>query len=300
MDGIATAAHPPSNCPVTRRSVPPLPLHIQSRSVHTGKRVAAAARWSTCTRGAFPTWLFARYSRKHSLKHVCPACCPASVSSLRKRVAFRRRAPQKVPSAKTSSDWPPRPSEHSLAASTCAPTPAAVASCDFDRPRRPALGSRWSQRATLAPRRGGDKTPSGASRNAGDPACTPARSRRAATSAHCEDMADLPPATAVRNCWPPSSRLHAPRPTMAQQRTSIDSLWILHYSPRGRRTPLFAEAGLHGNPLATLGTTPRQNLGPALGLHPRAESMFLGALTSVGLESTFGHEKSLLLIRSIA
>ena len=72
------------------------------------------------------------------------------------------------------------------------------------------------------------------------------------------------------------------------------------YSPWGRGTNLFAEAGFHGNPLAAFGAAARQNLGSAFGLHPRAESVLLRALAPVGLESTFGHEKRLLLIRSIA
>jgi hypothetical protein len=75
---------------------------------------------------------------------------------------------------------------------------------------------------------------------------------------------------------------------------------ILGYRPRGKNQSLFAEAGLHRHPLATLGAPARQHRGSALGLHARTESVLLRALTPVGLESALGHEKSLLLIRSMA
>src|SRR5262249_16758561 len=68
----------------------------------------------------------------------------------------------------------------------------------------------------------------------------------------------------------------------------------------GRRARLLAEAGLHRDPLTTLGAPARQHCGSALGLHARTESVLLRALTPVGLESALGHEKSLLLIRSMA
>jgi hypothetical protein len=63
---------------------------------------------------------------------------------------------------------------------------------------------------------------------------------------------------------------------------------------------LFAEAGFHRHPLATLSAPARQHCGSALGLHARTESVLLRALTPVWLESALGHEKSLLLIRSMA
>jgi hypothetical protein len=63
---------------------------------------------------------------------------------------------------------------------------------------------------------------------------------------------------------------------------------------------LFAEAGLYRHPLATLSAPARQHCGSALGLHTRPESVLLRALTPVWLESALGHEKSLLLIRSMA
>lgn len=68
----------------------------------------------------------------------------------------------------------------------------------------------------------------------------------------------------------------------------------------GRNGILFAEARLHRYPLATLGAPARQHCGSALGLHARTESVLLRALTPVWLESALGHEKSLLLIRSMA
>jgi hypothetical protein len=72
------------------------------------------------------------------------------------------------------------------------------------------------------------------------------------------------------------------------------------FKPRKIAGCLFAEAGLHRYPLATFGAPARQHCGSALGLHTRTESVLLRALTPVWLESALGHEKSLLLIRSMA
>jgi hypothetical protein len=60
--------------------------------------------------------------------------------------------------------------------------------------------------------------------------------------------------------------------------------------------PLLTEAGLHGHSLAALGAPPGNYRAAGLGLHPRAKSVRLRAVTTVGLESALGHEKSLLLI----
>jgi hypothetical protein len=71
-------------------------------------------------------------------------------------------------------------------------------------------------------------------------------------------------------------------------------------TPRREIEVLLAEAGLHRDPLATLRAPARQHRGSALGLHARSESVLLRALTPVRLESALGHEKWLLLIRSLA
>ena len=71
-------------------------------------------------------------------------------------------------------------------------------------------------------------------------------------------------------------------------------------TPRREIEVSLAEAGLHRDPLATLRAPARQHRGSALGLHARSESVLLRALTPVRLESALGHEKWLLLIRSMA
>src|SRR5437660_1111553 len=71
-------------------------------------------------------------------------------------------------------------------------------------------------------------------------------------------------------------------------------------TPRREIEVLLAEAGLHRDPLATLRAPARQHRGSALSLHARSESVLLRALTPVRLESALGHEKWLLLIRSMA
>jgi len=65
-----------------------------------------------------------------------------------------------------------------------------------------------------------------------------------------------------------------------------------------RATRLFAESWFYRDPLAPLGATAGKNFLAALGLHARAKSVLLGSLAPVGLECTFGHEKSVLLIGS--
>jgi hypothetical protein len=80
----------------------------------------------------------------------------------------------------------------------------------------------------------------------------------------------------------------------------MTTLWGTRLHPRGKNGSLFAEAGLHRHPLATFGAPARQYRGSALGLHARTESVLLRALTPVRLESALGHEKWLLLIRSMA
>src|ERR1700758_4856970 len=79
----------------------------------------------------------------------------------------------------------------------------------------------------------------------------------------------------------------------------MTTLWDPRTSRR-KIEVLLAETGLHRNPLATLRAPARQHCGSALGLHARSESVLLRALTPVRLESALGHEKWLLLIRSMA
>lgn len=64
------------------------------------------------------------------------------------------------------------------------------------------------------------------------------------------------------------------------------------------RRSLFAETRLNGHALAPLGPAARQHLGSAFGLHTSPEAVLFRALAPVGLKSTFGHEKLLLLIES--
>jgi hypothetical protein len=80
----------------------------------------------------------------------------------------------------------------------------------------------------------------------------------------------------------------------------MTTLWDPRARPGREIDVLLAEAGLHRDPLATLRAPARQHRGSALGLHARSESVLLRALTPVRLESALGHEKSLLLIRSMA
>ena len=58
---------------------------------------------------------------------------------------------------------------------------------------------------------------------------------------------------------------------------------------------LLAEAGLHGNPLASLGAAAGNHLLAALGHHAREKAMLFDSLAPVGLECTLGHERYLLL-----
>jgi hypothetical protein len=58
----------------------------------------------------------------------------------------------------------------------------------------------------------------------------------------------------------------------------------------GKGNRLLTEAGLHRNPLASLGAPPRDHRCAALGLHPGTKSVRLRAVTSVRLESALGHE----------
>jgi hypothetical protein len=63
---------------------------------------------------------------------------------------------------------------------------------------------------------------------------------------------------------------------------------------------LFTEAGLYRHPLAALGSPARDYRLAALGLHTRAKSVRLRAVTSVGLECALGHETWLLLTSIVA
>ena len=58
----------------------------------------------------------------------------------------------------------------------------------------------------------------------------------------------------------------------------------------GKGNALLTEAGLHRDPLASLGAPPRDHRLAALGLHPGTKSVRLRAVTSVRLESALGHE----------
>ena len=59
--------------------------------------------------------------------------------------------------------------------------------------------------------------------------------------------------------------------------------------PAGRKS--LAETWLHRDPLATLGTSPRDYRAAALGLHTRAKSVRLRAMTAVRLKCALRHEK---------
>src|ERR1700674_1633195 len=58
----------------------------------------------------------------------------------------------------------------------------------------------------------------------------------------------------------------------------------------GKGNILLTEAGLHRDPLASLGAPPRDHRLAALGLHPGTKSVRLRAVTSVRLECALGHE----------
>ena len=70
--------------------------------------------------------------------------------------------------------------------------------------------------------------------------------------------------------------------------------------PRPGKESLLAEARFHRDALASLGAPAREHCCSALGLHPRSKAVLLRTLTPVRLKCALGHEKSLLLVSSMA
>ena len=70
--------------------------------------------------------------------------------------------------------------------------------------------------------------------------------------------------------------------------------------PRPGKESLLAEARFHRDALASLGAPAREHCCSALGLHPRSKAVLFRTLTPVRLKCALGHEKSLLLVSSMA
>ena len=151
------------------------------------------------------------------------------------------------------------------------------------------LAHREPTRSPLVPSRPPqDKTRSCGWRNAGAPVCTRARNPHAGADARCAGTCCRRDADTVAAAIRPRVAFTARlKPDCESSANS------------GKGEALLTEAGLHRHPLATLGAPARNHRAAGLGLHPRKKSVRLRAVTTVGLECALGHEKSLLLIRSL-
>lgn len=70
--------------------------------------------------------------------------------------------------------------------------------------------------------------------------------------------------------------------------------------PRPGKESLLAEARFHRDAFASLGAPAREHRCSALCLHPRTKTVLFRTLTPVRLKCALGHEKSLLLVGSMA
>src|SRR5580704_6442100 len=96
--------------------------------------------------------------------------------------------------------------------------------------------------------------------------------------------------------WREPDRLELPFGAVALTTHDPNSGCGIPLNPREGEI-LLTEAGLHSDPLATLGAPARDDRATALGLHARTEAVRLRAVTPVGLECALRHERYLLLIR---